>query len=152
MKIISLQKNLKNNLYAVNHIAQKNISLPILNNVLISARDGVIKLITTNLEIGITSILRGKIEEDGAYTVDAKILSEYVNLLDNDKAVLENSDSELKISCGSYKTKIKGLAADEFPLIPVIDRQGFIKIATKELKEALNIFFRQQNYGHCRNR
>jgi DNA polymerase-3 subunit beta len=138
MKIISLQKNLKNNLYAVNHIAQKNISLPILNNVLISARDGVIKLITTNLEIGITSILRGKIEEDGAYTVDAKILSEYVNLLDNDKAVLENSDSELKISCGSYKTKIKGLAADEFPLIPVIDRQGFIKIATKELKEALN--------------
>lgn len=138
MKIISLQKNLKSSLYAVNHIAQKNTSLPILNNVLISVHDGIIKLITTNLEIGITSILRGKIEEDGDFTVDAKTLSEYVGLLDNDKTTLEVNDGELKLACGSYKTKIKGMPADEFPLIPVIDRQGFIKISTKDFKEALS--------------
>lgn len=138
MKIISLQKNLKAALYAVNHIAQKNTSLPILNNILISAKDGVIKLVTTNLEIGITSVLRGKIEADGDFTVDAKTLSEYVGLLDNDKTTLEVTDNELKVACGSYKTKIKGLGADEFPLIPNIDRQGFIKIATKDFKEALS--------------
>lgn len=69
MKIITLQKNLKESLYAVSHIAQKNTSLPILNNILISAREGVIKLITTNLEIGITSVVRGKIEEEGEFPV-----------------------------------------------------------------------------------
>ncbi len=138
MKIITLQKNLKESLYAVSHIAQKNTSLPILNNILISARDGVIKLISTNLEIGITSVVRGKIEEEGEFTVDARILSEYVALLDNDKVELSLSEGELVVSCGSYKTKIKGIGPEEFPLIPNIERSNFIKISAELFKKSLS--------------
>ncbi len=139
MKIISLQKNLKNSLYLVSHIAQKNTSLPILNNILFSATEGVIKLITTNLELGITSILRGKIEKSGSFTVDAKIISEYISLLNNEKVELNlNKDNELTVECGSYKTKIKGMSAEEFPLIPKIDQINFIKIPINELKKALS--------------
>jgi len=137
MKIITLQKNLKDSLAAVNHIAQKNTNLPILNNILFSIHNGVIKLISTNLEIGITSTVRGKIETEGDFTVDARLISEYVNLLDNDKVTLERVDSELVVSCGSYSTKIKGLGAEEFPLIPVIERTEYIKINAEELKKAL---------------
>lgn len=137
MKIISLQKNIKIAVQAVNHIAQKNVSLPILNNILLSAKEGVIKLITTNLEIGITSILRGKIETEGAFTVDARTLSEYVSLLDNDKVSLELVDNELVVFSEKQTTKIKGVGADEFPLIPVIDRQQYIKIKAGVLKKAL---------------
>lgn len=138
MNIISLQKNLKNSLYAVSHIAQKNTTLPILNNILITARDGVIRLVSTNLEIGITSTLRGKIEAQGAFTVDARTISEYVSLLDNDKVVLTEDGGELKIECGSYTTKIKGLSAEEFPVIPVIDRVNGAVISATALKQALS--------------
>lgn len=138
MKIITLQKNLKDSLFAVNHIAQKNTNLPILNNILFSAHDGIIKLISTNLEIGITSVVRGKIELEGDFTVDARLISEYVNLLDNDKVEIELLDAELQLRCGNYETKIKGLAAEEFPLIPVIERTEHLKINTEELKKALS--------------
>jgi len=137
MKIISLQKNLKNCLYSVNHIAQKNLSLPILNNILINANDGVIKLITTNLELGITATLRGKIEESGSFTVDAKTISDYVSLLDNEKINISLVESDLLIESGSYKTKIKGSSADEFPLIPKIERLEFIKADLNSFKKAL---------------
>jgi DNA polymerase-3 subunit beta len=138
MRIISLQKNLKNCLYAVNHIAQKNSSLPILNNILIQAVDGVIKLITTNLELGITTILRGKIEEEGSFTVDAKTISDYISLLNNEKISIKLVESEFLIECGSYKTKIKGSSAEEFPLIPKIERNEFIKIEINDFKKALS--------------
>lgn len=138
MKIISLQKNLKNCLYSVNHIAQKNSSLPILNNILITANDGVINLITTNLELGITTKLRGKIEEEGSFTVDSKTISEYINLLNNEKISIKLVDSDFLIECGSSKTKIKGSSAEEFPLIPKIERLEFVKININDFKKALS--------------
>jgi len=54
MKITCTQENLNQGLNIVSHIASKNTSLPILNNVLIKAEKGVLNLITTNLEIGIS--------------------------------------------------------------------------------------------------
>lgn len=138
MKIISLQKNLQTSLYATSHIAQKNTTLPILNNILISANEGTIKLMSTNLEIGITSVIRGKIEEEGAFTVDARTISEYVSLLDSDKVLLSSAGEDLAIECGEYKTKIKGLPADEFPVIPNINRDRGVSINKDEFKRALS--------------
>lgn len=138
MKIISLQKNIRSAVQAVAHIAQKNSSLPILNNILISAKDGVIKLISTNLEIGITSILRGKIEVDGDFTVDSRMLSEYVSLLDNDKITIEVADEEMIISSEKQKSKIKGTGADEFPLIPNINKEEWIELSPSVFKKALS--------------
>lgn len=136
MKIISLQKNLKSSLYSVSHIAQKNTNLPILNNVLLSAKDGVIKLISTNLEIGITSILRGKIEQEGTFTVDARVFTEYVNLLPNEKVEITLKDTELVVNCGDNKTKIKGLTAEEFPFIPEVKQVDPYCIPVEDFKKA----------------
>lgn len=136
MKLISLQKNLKSALYGVSHIAQKNTNLPILNNILLSAKDGVIKLISTNLEIGITSILRGKIEQEGTFTVDARVFSEYVTLLPNEKVEISLKETELIVNCGDNKTKIKGLTAEEFPFIPEVKQVDPYRIPVEDFKKA----------------
>ena len=81
MKIICTQENLAAGLSLVSHVASKNISLPILNNVLIKAEKGGVTLMTTNLEIGIITQVRGKVEREGAITVQAKTLNDYVALL-----------------------------------------------------------------------
>jgi len=139
MRLISLQENLKRGLNIVGHITTKNINLPILNNVLIKAEDGNIELISTNLEIGIVHQLRGKIEQDGQFTVDSKLITEYANLLTGgEKVKIEEKDGELKIECGSYKTKIKGESAKEFPLIPLIPKNNYYSCQVEELKKALN--------------
>jgi DNA polymerase-3 subunit beta len=139
MRLISLQENLKKGLNIVGHITTKNINLPILNNILIRAEQGNIELISTNLEIGVVYQLRGKIEQDGEFTVDSKLVTEYVNLLSSgEKVKIDQKDNELKIECGNYKTKIRGESAKEFPLIPVIPKENYYSCHAEELKQALN--------------
>ena len=139
MRLVSLQENLKKGLNLVGHITTKNINLPILNNILIKAEKGNIELISTNLEIGVIHQLRGKIETDGQFTVDSKLITEYVNLLNGSgKVKLEEKDGELKLECGSYKTKIKGDLAKDFPLIPVIPKDAYFSCQIIDLRKALN--------------
>jgi DNA polymerase-3 subunit beta len=133
-----LQENLKQGLLAVSHVAGKNINLPILNNVMIEARGGNIKLVSTNLEIGIVNIIRGKIEEEGAFTVDSKTFADYISLLPNKKINIEQKESAINIELEKYKTKLMGQSAEEFPLIPEVDRGLFYSAKIDDLKEALS--------------
>jgi DNA polymerase-3 subunit beta len=140
MKFISLQENLKKGLSIVGHATTKNINLPILNNILIKVAGGNIELTGTNLEIGIKHQLRGKVETDGEFTVEAKLISEYVNLLNSgDKVKLEEKDGELKVESGSYKTKIKGESSKEFPLIPTIPEDNYYLFDINDFKKALAV-------------
>ncbi|MFA6989296.1 MAG: DNA polymerase III subunit beta, partial [Candidatus Gastranaerophilaceae bacterium] len=137
MKISSLQENLKVGLSVVSHIAGKNVNLPILNNVLIEAKEGNIKMITTDLEIGVVCMVRGKIEKEGSFTVESKIISDYIALLPNQKVDIELKDKKLNIKSDNYKTIIRGQDADEFPLIPKIERKYFFKAKIEEFKTSL---------------
>lgn len=138
MKFICLQENLKRGLNIVGHLSSKNVNLPILNNILIKAENGNIEFISTNLEIGITHQVRGKIETDGEFTVESKLISEYANLLSGgEKVKLELVDNEIKVECGNYKTKIKGESAKEFPLIPTVTREAYYSCDITDLKKAL---------------
>ena len=138
MKIFSLQENLKQGLALVSHVAGKNINLPILNNVLIKAGAGKIRLMATNLEIGIISTGRGKIETEGAFTVNAKIISDCVGLLSNKKIELNQTNNDLAVSCENYQVKIKGQSAEEFPLIPEVDRKNYFSAQAGAVKGAIS--------------
>ncbi len=139
MRFISLQENLKRSLNIVGHITTKNINLPILNNILIRAENGNLEFVGTNLEIGIIQQMRGKIEKEGQFTVNSKLITEYVNLLSGgEKVKVEEKDGELKVECGNYKTKIKGELAKEFPLIPTIPKVNYYSCQVNDLRQALN--------------
>ncbi len=137
MKISSLQENLKNGLFVVGHVASKNINLPILNNIMIEAREKNIKLIATDLEIGIRCLIRGRVEKEGSFTVDSKIISDYIALLPNKKVDIEKKENKLIIKGENYKTIIRGQTAEEFPLIPKIDKKIHYKVKTEDFKKAL---------------
>ena len=72
MKIICLQENFKNGLNIVQNIIGKNLTLPILNNILLSTEKKQLKLSTTDLEMAITSYIPCKIEKEGSITIPAK--------------------------------------------------------------------------------
>lgn len=138
MKLFSLQENLKQGLALVSHVAGKSVNLPILNNVLIKAEQGEIKLMATNLEIGIISRVRGKVEVEGAFTVSSKIISDCINLLPNKKIGFEQKAGDLLVDCENYKTKIKGQSAEEFPLIPEVDKKHCFTASAEEVKKAIS--------------
>ncbi|RJR30644.1 DNA polymerase III subunit beta [Candidatus Parcubacteria bacterium] len=143
MKVSCTQENLNKGLLVVSHVASKSTSLPILNNILIKAEDGLIKLLSTNLEIGVSSTIRGKVEKTGSFTVQSRLLADYIGLLpkkrvDIEKKDDESSDGVLDIKCENFSTKIKGISAGDFPLLPEIERKNLLLCDTVGLKQAIS--------------
>ena len=138
MKISCTQENLNQGLMVVGHIASKNANLPILSNILIKIEDKLLTLSATNLEIGATIQIRSKVEKEGEYSVDAKLLSDYVSFLPKERIDLELEDDNLKITCEKQKTKIKGQTSAEFPLIPKIEKKNPYIISAKNFKQAIS--------------
>ena len=137
MKLTCTQENLNQGLSIVSHLASKNINLPILSNILLKTEGGSLKLLATNLEIGVTCAVRGKIEKEGSFTIESKLLSDYVNLLPNERVDIELLDQNLEIKCKNFETKIKGLDATEFPLIPQIKKENPYLCDCQEFKKAV---------------
>lgn len=121
----------------VSRVVGSGNPLQVLNNILLKTDQGRIKLSSTNLEIGVNTWVGGKIEEDGALTVPAKLINEYINNLPTEKVTLESTEnSTLKLESENYHTSIKGLSHEDFPLIPQVSDEPFAKIDAQELKNA----------------
>jgi DNA polymerase-3 subunit beta len=137
MKFTCTKENLLNILHQVIGIANKHANLPILNNVLIQAINSKVEIISTNLEIAIKTNLRAKIEEEGSFTVPAKTLTDFVNLLPEDQIHLSMEDNELIVVCGNSKTKIKGANAEDYPVLPEIEEKNGYVIDANNFKDSL---------------
>ncbi len=120
MKLSCTRENLYQGLSITSHAGGKNTNLPILSNILLRADIGGLKLTATNLELTITCTIRGKVDQPGEYTLPAKLFTDYVALLPNERVDLDLLDHALAVVCEKTKTKINGLPANEFPLIPPV--------------------------------
>ncbi|MBU2235881.1 DNA polymerase III subunit beta, partial [Patescibacteria group bacterium] len=137
MKLYCTQENLNRGLNIVSHLAGKNTTLPILDNILVSIENGEIQLSTTNLEMGISCKIRGRVESEGKITIPAKLFSDYINLLPNEKIFIEETDKKIYISCTDQETTIQGMSAEDYPLIPSLEKRNKILIKTEDLKNVV---------------
>lgn len=122
----------------VSHVAGKNISLPILNNVLMKIENKELKLIATNLEIAISCRVRAKIEEEGEFTVPSKLLTDYISVSSPGRIDVELRGSELFIQTGSDRTSIKGNSASDFPLVPQLEKKRVYGLGANDFKQLLS--------------
>jgi DNA polymerase-3 subunit beta len=111
----------------------------VLANVLLRTEDAGLKLTATNLEIGITYWVPGKIEVDGATSVPARLLTDLVNSLPGgEPIILELGDGEtLHIRSGRFESNIKGISADDFPTVQTAGERPITRIPQKVLRQAL---------------
>ncbi|HEX2756147.1 MAG TPA: DNA polymerase III subunit beta [Candidatus Limnocylindrales bacterium] len=139
MKLSVMQENLARGLSVVSR-AVSNRSLPVLTNVLLKTEDGGLKLTATNLEIGITYWVPGKIEIDGATSVPARLLTDLVNSLPGSEPIsLELGDGEtLHIRAGRFESNIKGIPAEDFPTVQTAGERPITRVAQKVLRQALD--------------
>lgn len=138
MKIICTQENLKAGLTQVSRVVGSSQTLPVLNNVLLQTENGQLKISATNLEMGISTIIRCKIELEGGVCLAAKVLLDLVNNLPNENITIEVGDVETLVSTERYQTKIKHLPVEEFPLIPEVEDAQVITIPANTLKNSID--------------
>jgi len=128
---------LRNGLQTVSRIISNSNTLPILNNVLMKTENGLLSLSATNLEVGISTVIRCKIEEEGSICLPAKTFTDLVNNLPNTNITISSSEGEAVITTERYNTKVKTLPSEEFPLIPIIENAQKIAFSAGALKQAL---------------
>jgi DNA polymerase III subunit beta len=137
MRLICTQENFKKAIYNTERVVGKQITLPILENILLETDQGMLKISATNLEIGITLKIGAKIEQEGRITIPARLLGSFVsNLPPQDTVILETKDSTLKITSGEYQAQIKGMDAQDFPIIPDLEGDFLFSIIADELRTA----------------
>lgn len=142
MKVSVLQENLSKALVLVSRSVASKAQLPVLNNVLIATDKGRLKLSATNLETGINFWLGAKIEKDGAISIPAKILTEFVSSLPAERVDLEAKENTLSINCGSFKANFMGISAGEFPAVPTLkDKETVLLSSTDLLKSVSQVAF-----------
>lgn len=137
MRFACTQENLLQGLSLVGHTAGKSANLPILSHVLLKTEEGNLKLSTTNLEMAVSAIVRGRVEQEGAWTVPAKLFQDYVSLLSPGKIELFLQGDTLEIKADGKTTKMKGLPASEFPFIPKLVTEGGYSLDAAALREAI---------------
>src|SRR3989344_4482734 len=138
MKIIILKNNLKAALDVSGKVISKNSNLPILSNILIKTFEGKIKTLSTNLEIGITYTVSGRVIEEGSITVPYDIFYNIVSNISDERINLEGKNNTLLIKTDNYEATIQGSSESEFPIIPKIEKNAFIDINQEEIKSALD--------------
>ena len=137
MKVTVSQENLKKATALTEKVVSKNTSLPILNNILLKTENGRLKLSATNLEIGINTIIGVKIEEMGEIAVPARILSDFISHITDDKIILTTKNNTLFVNSENYKTQILGFDPKDFPIIPKIKNEPVASIPAKLLRNTL---------------
>lgn len=138
MKLTCTRDNLHQGLSIVSHLTGKNVNLPILQNVLVKAEAGTIRFTTTNLEMAVSCMIRGKVEESGEATIPSKLFFDYVSLLPNDAVILDGNVESVRVVCGNHKTKMNGLPSSEFPLVPRVHGLHTYHIPAEDFRVALS--------------
>ncbi len=137
MHFACTQENLAQGLNLVGHITGKNVNLPVLGNVLLKTEGGALRLSTTNLELAVNSTVRGKIEKEGEYSVPAKLFLDYVSLLPSGKVELVLTDEGLEVRSDEQETVLKGMSANEFPVLPKLATNQPYEITAVDFKLAI---------------
>src|SRR3989338_10380833 len=137
MKVTVNHKNLKTALSLVEKIVSRNPSLPILNNILIKTDNGRLKISSTNLEIGINYMIGAKIDEVGEIAIPARVSSDFINNVVDEKITLHTKNNILTINSDKYKTQILGFDPKDFPIIPKIKEKTATILSSGILRRLL---------------
>ncbi|MGB3404354.1 MAG: DNA polymerase III subunit beta [Microcoleaceae cyanobacterium] len=114
---------------------------PILSNILFEAsvEQQQLSLTAFDLSLGIRTCFQAKVEQEGRFTLPAKLLNDIVSRLPGGTITLndEAGDAIITLTCQSGRYQVRGMEAEEYPALPSIDTSESIQLAAEALMEGL---------------
>lgn len=118
-------------------VVEKKTTIPILSNVLLEAKGDRIILTATDLELGIRCSCPAKVKKDGAGTVPARKLLDYVRLLPNAELTLKFLENHwAHLTCGRSRTRMAGMSRESYPELPQMP-ESIAEIPVKALSSMI---------------
>jgi DNA polymerase-3 subunit beta len=115
-------------------------TLPILSNILLEATKDRLKIVGTDLDIGIITEIPAKTQAQGSITVPAKKFLDIIKELpDSPVTISVKKNNMMHIICENAQFKIMGIPKDDFPKLPEFKESDAIKIDQELFKTMLNM-------------
>ena len=119
-------------------VSQKS-GLPALEGILVRAKDGLVRMVGYNLELGITTTIQTRVAEDGEVVIPAKLFSEIVRKIDSDEVSISCDPRFLvEINGGVSQFTILGMSALEFPELPAVGDGVGVTLGRKTLSSMID--------------
>lgn len=147
MKLECKTEEIKNKISQTERITGKNLTLPVLNSILLVASGKYLKLRSTNLSLGIEVEIPAKIEKEGIVAISGSVLNAiFSNVFQNENVHLESSDGNLLVQTKKSKIKLKGQPYDDFPTIPRVTGINF-EIESKKLIDGIKSVYYSSSFS-----
>ena len=139
MKLAIPRNELRDAIASVQNIVSTRSTLPMLQYVLLSAKEKSLKLVATDLEVGIECVVDcEEVSKEGTVTLPCKRLHEIVNNLPQGTIDLTLSDQNVvALNSGVVRYKLMGMSPDEFPKSPEVNREKSFTMPQAQLKEMI---------------
>jgi DNA polymerase III subunit beta len=138
MEITVSKFELLRELTATQGVVERKTTIPILSNYLFEAAGDRLSLTATDLDLSLRTSCNAKVKKEGACTIPARKLHDYVKLLpDADITIKLLENHWVSIRCGRSNTKMVGMAKSNFPGLPVFPAAGAIKIPAAVLRSMI---------------
>lgn len=138
MKISCTKNDLLNGVNIVLKAVPAKTTMSILECILITAANGQIKLTANDMELGIETLIKGDIKENGIIALDAKLFSDIVRKLPDSIVNIETENNYMThIICDKANFNLVGKSGDDFSYLPDIEKNEFITISQFTLKEVI---------------
>jgi DNA polymerase-3 subunit beta len=139
VQVSCLKSNLLEGLNVVGRVVPSKSTLPVLSHVLLATDRGQLKLAATNLDLAISYWVGAHVEAEGAITLPARLLTDFVSSLPDDRIDLALSarGHTVHLTCGRFAANIKGIDAEEFPRIPTVADSPTYALPTALLRECI---------------
>jgi DNA polymerase-3 subunit beta len=142
MKVVCSQSELNAALQLVSRAVATRPTHPVLANVLFTADAGTNRLSLTgfDLNLGIQTSLAASVETSGAITLPARLLGEIVSRLASDSPITlatEESGEQVQLTSLSGSYQMRGLPADDYPELPMVESGMTLKLQPAGLVQAL---------------
>jgi DNA polymerase-3 subunit beta len=115
MEITIPHEQLTRALELVGRISTKHVTLPVLQCVRLEAKDGIITIQATNLEISLEATIEGSVSEEGVVAVPAQIFLQSIQFINQKDITLRTEEQVLQLETETTNTSIKTFLVDEFP-------------------------------------
>jgi DNA polymerase-3 subunit beta len=125
MKASITKDNLAKGISIVSRAVSTRSTLPALSSILIASDGQRLRLQATDLTKAITCWIDARVDEPGALAVPAKTLADTVAAIAAGEEIdlsVDTKTGTLLLKAGRSKTEVKGISAEDFPIIPAGDQ------------------------------
>jgi DNA polymerase-3 subunit beta len=138
VKVQVLQENLSKALLIANRFVSVRAQLPVLSNILFTAKKNKLIISSTNLENSVSISIGAKTESVGEITIPSRVIADLVSNLNPGILNISVEKERASIRSGNFKSQVSGMNASDFPSVPQVIGKNSIKIKSDEISKALN--------------